>query len=137
VNTGALLNRLNYSLALAGNKVRGVSQRCPSLLGMDPPPMQRSRGPRGATFPWRANGSDDRRDAGEELDSPQILQAKLDDPVKHVDLEWSQASCWAHRNFSGDSGRSVPRARTSRSDLAMNDRCCEGARLLKFSRRYF
>src|SRR5216683_2644327 len=33
VNTGALLNRLNYSLALAGNKVRGSRSDVGSLLG--------------------------------------------------------------------------------------------------------
>src|SRR5712664_676030 len=33
VNTGALLNRLNYSLALAGNKMRGARTDVASLLG--------------------------------------------------------------------------------------------------------
>src|SRR5205085_12503724 len=36
VNTGALLNRLNYSLALAGNKVRGSRSDTAALLGVDP-----------------------------------------------------------------------------------------------------
>src|SRR6201998_3921016 len=35
VNTGALLNRLNFSLALAGNKVRGSRSDVGSLLGPD------------------------------------------------------------------------------------------------------
>src|SRR6266576_2685044 len=35
VNTGALLNRLNYSLALAGNKMRGARTDVTSLLGVD------------------------------------------------------------------------------------------------------
>src|SRR5437667_5146790 len=35
VNTGALLNRLNFSLALAGNKVRGSRTDAASLLGVD------------------------------------------------------------------------------------------------------
>jgi len=35
VNTGALLNRLNYSLALAGNKVRGSRSDAATLLGVD------------------------------------------------------------------------------------------------------
>src|SRR5258708_24914523 len=34
VNTGALLNRLNYSLALAGNKMRGARTDVASLLGV-------------------------------------------------------------------------------------------------------
>src|SRR5437879_12094108 len=33
VNTGALLNRLNYSLALAGNRLPGVQTGVASLLG--------------------------------------------------------------------------------------------------------
>src|SRR6202795_1463805 len=35
VNTGALLNRLNYSLALAGNKVRGSRTDVGALLGVE------------------------------------------------------------------------------------------------------
>src|SRR5204862_3696398 len=35
VNTGALLNRLNYALALAGNKMRGARTDVSSLLGVD------------------------------------------------------------------------------------------------------
>src|SRR5438876_3796600 len=35
VNTGALLNRLNYSLALAGNKMRGARTDVIALLGME------------------------------------------------------------------------------------------------------
>src|SRR5271165_3843599 len=35
VNTGALLNRLNFSLALAGNKVRGARSDVTALLGSD------------------------------------------------------------------------------------------------------
>src|SRR5258707_6419449 len=35
VNTGALLNRLNYSLALAGNKMHGARTDVASLLGVD------------------------------------------------------------------------------------------------------
>ena len=36
VNTGALLNRLNYSLTLAGNRLRGSHVDIPSLLGVQP-----------------------------------------------------------------------------------------------------
>src|SRR5947199_10777643 len=35
VNTGALLNRLNFSLALAGNRIRGARSDVASLLGVD------------------------------------------------------------------------------------------------------
>jgi len=35
VNTGALLNRLNFSLTLAGNKIRGSRTMLTPLLGVD------------------------------------------------------------------------------------------------------
>jgi uncharacterized protein (DUF1800 family) len=86
VNTGALLNRLNFSLTLAGNKIRGARSDVGSLMGV------------GATEPQvvleRAlqiflggQASPTTLDTlQKQLDSPQVLQAKLDDPVKKVDL---------------------------------------------------
>jgi uncharacterized protein (DUF1800 family) len=86
VNTGALLNRLNFSLTLAGNKIRGSRADVGSLLGVD------------ATEPKVAlqralqiflGGQASPATLGtlqKQLDSPQVLQAKLDDPVKKVDL---------------------------------------------------
>jgi uncharacterized protein (DUF1800 family) len=94
VNTGALLNRLNYSLALAGNKVRGSRSDIASLLGVD-------RTGLGADGSGGAKAALDRavqvflggqtapttvETLEKQLDNPQVLQAKLDDPVKHVDL---------------------------------------------------
>ena len=35
MNTGALLNRLNYAVALAGNHMRGSEIELPPLLGAD------------------------------------------------------------------------------------------------------
>jgi uncharacterized protein (DUF1800 family) len=88
VNTGALLNRLNYSLALASNKVRGSRSDTASLLGVDDTggdakaaldrAVQVFLG--GQTSPTTVETLQ------KQLDSPQILQAKLDDPVKRVDL---------------------------------------------------
>jgi uncharacterized protein (DUF1800 family) len=88
VNTGALLNRLNYSLALAGNKVRGSRSDTASLLGVDDTngdakaaldrAVQVFLG--GQTSPTTVETLQ------KQLDSPQILQAKLDDPIKRVDL---------------------------------------------------
>jgi uncharacterized protein (DUF1800 family) len=87
VNTGALLNRLNYALALAGNKVRGSRSDAASLLGMDSSTDAKAALDRvvqlflgGQTGPMTVETLE------KQLDSPQILQAKLDDPVKHVDL---------------------------------------------------
>ena len=88
VNTGALLNRLNYSLALASNKVRGSRSDTASLLGVDDTggdakaaldrAVQVFLG--GKTSPTTVETLQ------KQLDSPQILQAKLDDPIKRVDL---------------------------------------------------
>ncbi len=87
VNTGALLSRLNFSLALAGNKVRGISQRCDG--GSWERDGQRSKGDVGsgsASSPGRPGRAHNRRDLEKQLESPQVVQAKLDDPVKQVDL---------------------------------------------------
>ncbi len=87
VNTGALLNRLNYSLALAGNKVRGSRSDVASLLGMDSSTDAKAALNRavqlflgGQTAPTTVETLE------KQLDSPQVVQAKLDDPVKQVDL---------------------------------------------------
>src|SRR5579859_55721 len=128
VNTGALLNRLNYSLALAGNKVRGSRSDIASLLGVeaardsrgveaarDAKGVEAARDSKGASL-LGVDGSNDAKGveaAGDakaaldravqvflggqtapttvetlekQLDNPQVVQAKLDDPVKHVDL---------------------------------------------------
>src|SRR6202000_2876424 len=88
VNTGALLNRLNYSLALASNKVRGSRSDTASLLGVDDTggnakaaldrAVQVFLG--GQTSPTTVETLQ------KQIESPQILQAKLDDPIKRVDL---------------------------------------------------
>jgi uncharacterized protein (DUF1800 family) len=87
VNTGALLNRLNYSLALAGNKVRGSRSDVPSLLGMDSTTDAKAALNRavqlflgGQTAPTTVETLE------KQLDNPQVVQAKLDDPVQQVDL---------------------------------------------------
>ncbi len=87
VNTGALLNRLNYSLALAGNKVRGSRSDTGSLLGMDSSADAKAALDRAVQlFLGGQTGPMTVETLEKQLDSPQILQAKLDDPVKHVDL---------------------------------------------------
>jgi uncharacterized protein (DUF1800 family) len=87
VNTGALLNRLNFSLTLAGNRVRGARTDVTSLLGMesamDPKTaLNRAVG----VFLGGQVAPTTVETLQEQLDSPQVLQAKLDDPVKQVDL---------------------------------------------------
>jgi uncharacterized protein (DUF1800 family) len=87
VNTGALLNRLNYSLALASNKVRGSRTDTASLLGMDSSSDAKAALDRAVQlFLGGQTGPMTVATLEKQLDSPQILQAKLDDPVKRVDL---------------------------------------------------
>jgi uncharacterized protein (DUF1800 family) len=87
VNTGAVLNRLNYSLALAGNKMRGARSDVASLLGVD-----MSSDPKAALdravqiFLGGQAGPTTVETLQKQLDNPQVLQAKLDDPHKQVDL---------------------------------------------------
>ncbi len=88
VNTGALLNRLNYSLALASNKVRGSRSDTASLLGVDDsggdpkPALDRAV----QVFLGGQASPTTVETLHKQIDSPQILQAKLDDPIKRVDL---------------------------------------------------
>jgi uncharacterized protein (DUF1800 family) len=86
VNTGALLNRLNFSLTLAGNKIRGARSDVGSLMGVDAtePKVALERALQiflgGQASPTTLDTLQ------KQLDSPQVLQAKLDDPVKKLDL---------------------------------------------------
>jgi len=87
VNTGALLNRLNYSLALAGNKVRGSRSDVGSLLGPEADGDAKAALSRAVqVFLGGQAAATTVETLEEQLDSPQVLQAKLDDPVKRVDL---------------------------------------------------
>jgi uncharacterized protein (DUF1800 family) len=87
VNTGALLNRLNYSLALAGNKVRGSHSDAATLLGLDlstDPKVALNRAVELFLGGEAARGTVETLER--QVEDPQILQAKLDDPVKRVDM---------------------------------------------------
>jgi len=87
VNTGALLNRLNYSLALAGNKVRGSRSDVVSLLGPGADGDAKAALNRAVqVFLGGETAATTVETLEKQLDSPQVLQAKLDDPVKKVDL---------------------------------------------------
>jgi len=87
VNTGALLNRLNYSLALAGNKMRGARSDVASLLGVDSSSDPKTALDRAVqVFLGGQAGSTTVETLEKQLDNPQVLQAKLDDPRKQVDL---------------------------------------------------
>jgi uncharacterized protein (DUF1800 family) len=86
VNTGALLNRLNFSLTLAGNKVRGSRTDVSSLLGVDATEPKVALERAVQIFLGGQAGATTVETLQKQLDSPQVLQAKLDDPVKKVDL---------------------------------------------------
>ena len=87
VNTGALLNRLNYSLALAGNKMRGARTDVASLLGVDASNDPKTALDRAVqVFLGGQAGPTTVETLEKQLENPQVLQAKLDDPRKQVDL---------------------------------------------------
>jgi uncharacterized protein (DUF1800 family) len=87
VNSGALLNRLNYSLALAGNKMRGARTDVPSLLGLDSSTDPKVVLERAVQVFLGGHAAPTTVEALEkQLENPQLLQAKLDDPRKQVDL---------------------------------------------------
>ena len=85
VNTGALLNRLNFALSLAGDKVAGATVDLKSMLG-----DAALRDPNAAlsqsidAFLGDQIAEQTRATLAARLNDPQILQASLDDPVKQV-----------------------------------------------------
>jgi len=87
VNTGALLNRLNFSLALAGNKVRGSRSDVNALLGTESSGDPKSALDRAVQVFLGGQVAPNTVDTlQKQLENPQVVQAKLDDPVKQVDL---------------------------------------------------
>jgi uncharacterized protein (DUF1800 family) len=87
VNTGALLNRLNYSLALAANRIRGVQTDVASILGdasSDDPHAVLDRAL--AVLLGGQATVQTRETLEKQLDDPQVLQARLDDPVRQVNV---------------------------------------------------
>jgi len=86
VNTGALLNRLNFSLALAGNKVRGSRADITALLGTDSVGDSKQILDRAVQlFLGGQAASTTVETLQKRLDDPQVVQAKLDDPIRQVD----------------------------------------------------
>jgi uncharacterized protein (DUF1800 family) len=87
VNTGSLLNRLNFSLALAGNKVRGSRSDVNALLGTESSSDPKSALDRAVqVFLGGQVAPNTVETLQKQLENPQVVQAKLDDPVKQVDL---------------------------------------------------
>jgi len=85
VNTGALLNRLNFALAFSSGKLAGTSVDLKPMYGADAandPEAALSR-----SIDIFLDGQVDaatRQTLETRLADPQILQARLDDPVKQV-----------------------------------------------------
>ena len=87
VNTGALLNRLNFSLALAGNRMRGARSDTASLLGVGSSADPKAALDRAVqVFLGGQAAPATVETLQSQLDNPQVLQARLDDPRGQVNL---------------------------------------------------
>jgi uncharacterized protein (DUF1800 family) len=87
VNAGALLNRLNFSLALAGNKVRGSRTDAGALLGPSSSMDGKQILDRAVQlFLGGHAGPATIETLQKQLEDPQVMQARLDDPAKPADL---------------------------------------------------
>jgi uncharacterized protein (DUF1800 family) len=85
VNTGALLNRLNFSLALTTNRLRGAQVNVEALLGDPVATDPHATLDRAVQALLGGQLSQQTRETLEkQLADPQILQASLDDPIKQV-----------------------------------------------------
>ena len=87
VSTGALLNRVNFAVALTSNKVRGAQVDINSLVGADVGANPHLALDRVESEFLAGQVSDSTRETLEkEMTEPRILGAKLDDPVTHVNV---------------------------------------------------
>jgi uncharacterized protein (DUF1800 family) len=87
VNAGALLNRLNFSLALAGNKVRGSRTDAAALLGSSSSTDSKQILDRAVQlFLCGQAGPATIATLQKQLDDPQVIEARLDDAAKPADL---------------------------------------------------
>jgi uncharacterized protein (DUF1800 family) len=85
VNAGALLNRLNFALTLATNHMPGTSADLQTLLGQDADTNADVALTQAVDdFLGGEVSAGTRSTLEKQLADPQILQARLDDPVKHV-----------------------------------------------------
>ncbi len=85
VNTGALLNRLNFALGFSTGHVAGATVDLSAILGDDASSDAQMALSRALTIFLDDQVAPSTRDTLESrLDDPQILQARLDDPVVHV-----------------------------------------------------
>lgn len=86
VNSGALLNRMNFSILLATGRMRDTKVDLGSLLGAGDTKDPNGVMDRAITvFLGGQVSAQTRAVLEKQLDNPQVLQAMLDDPVKNVD----------------------------------------------------
>lgn len=87
VNTGALLNRLNFALALAGNRLRGTRVNLGSLLGNSAAPSaERALEQAIQMFLAGQISEQTRATLAKQLADPQVTRATLDDRIQRVDF---------------------------------------------------
>ena len=85
VNTGALLNRMNFALTFASDRLAGANVDLNSMFGEEAsadPDMALTRALQAFLDGQVSPQTHDTIEA--RLHDPQILQAQLDDPIKHV-----------------------------------------------------
>ena len=86
VNSGALLNRMNFGLAVATGRMPGAHVDVASLLGQQPSNDPNAVLNRAVDVLLGGQASPETRAVLEkQLNDPQVLQAMFDDPVKNVD----------------------------------------------------
>src|SRR5580704_7816381 len=87
VNTGALLNRLNFALAFAGDKMGGATVDLNPMLGEEAGGDAKAALDRAVqVFLGGQAAAGTVEILQKQLENPQVLQAKLDDPIRQVDL---------------------------------------------------
>lgn len=87
VSTGALLNRMNFAVALTANKIRGSQVDINALVGTDVmtrPELALERIE--AEFIAGQISEATRSTLEQQMQEPRILGAKLDDPIKQVNV---------------------------------------------------
>ena len=87
VSTGALLNRLNFAIALASNRIRGTAVELTPLIGDDVGADPQKALDRVMNLFLGEGVSDTTRATLEsESNDPKVTGAKLDDPIREVNL---------------------------------------------------
>ena len=87
VNTGSLLSRMNFSLALTSNRVRGAQTDIDAVFGGEMGVDPHATLNRAIQLILGGDATQETKDTLEkQMDDPQILQATLDDKVKQVNV---------------------------------------------------